>query len=316
MGQGHSIEQVCDGMINLLSRNLGARTPLIADAHAGDTLISVDNTFHLKESETIVFIDLNENHIEYHTILSINSTNSISLLEALGTNFIVSDKSIVQRAIHGLVLSDDSVLFGDRKVIPNNDVVITIEPSSTDSFEWVYLRGGLSMQHSLVINTYIKLDDNEGAIRGVHKYCDAIMELLFNNIHLDIVNDEIFLTEDASASNDYVTLPSLTGWVADNKSHRYEIQDNTHAETDFYITNILVPQSRVILDRIIGSDFLVQDKALFRRRVRYFYNSMISNVEYGLIQKGSQMYKAGSINWWGKECIEIMFPQATQGGIT
>ena len=90
IGQSHSLEQVSDGMINLIMKNAGARTLLTSDIHAGDTVVDVVNTFHFKDAEQIVFMDINEGHLEYKSILKILSTTQLTLVNPLQSNFIVS----------------------------------------------------------------------------------------------------------------------------------------------------------------------------------------------------------------------------------
>jgi hypothetical protein len=302
IGQSHSLEQVCDGMIQLIIKNAGARTVLTADVHAGDTVVTVNNTFHFKDSDQIVFMDLNEGHLEYNSILKTLSTTQFSLVNPLTTNFIVSDTATLQKALGNVTLPENAVLFGDREVIPNPELTITVDPVSMNQVEWMYLRGGLSLQYNLDIRVYAKLDTNDTAIRVVQKYGDYLFDLLVNNLHLDIVNDEVFLTSNVSAGTDTISIPDTTGWPVDLNSHRYEVQDNN--------------STTLRLDRNLLWSYTMSDKALFRRRVRYIWNALVPDIEYGFIQKGSQMYKACKLTWWGKEVNEIQFPQRTGGGIT
>jgi len=315
IGQTHSLEQVCDGMIQLIVKNAGARTLLTADAHAGDTLINVVNTFHFNDAEQVVLMDTNEGHLEYNSISHLLNTTQLTLVNPLQTDFIVSTTATLQKAIGNAPLPENGVLFGDRDVIANPELTITVDPVTMNSMEWMYLRGGLSMQYNLDIRVYAKLDVNETAYRVVQKYGDYLFDLLINNLHLDIVNDETFLTGNATAGTNVVNIDNSSGsWVTDMYSHRYEVQDNNHAETDFYVTT--ADATSVTLSRNMVWSYNMSDKALFRRRVKYIWNAFIPDIEYGFIQKGSQMYKACKITWWGKEVNEIQFPQRTAGGIT
>jgi len=311
----HSLEQVCDGMIRLITKNAAARTVLTADALTGSTIISVDNTLYFNDAEQIVLIDTDPAHIEYHSILKILNTNTLALVQPTETDFLTSNTATMQKAIGNVPLPDNAILFGDREVIPNPELTITVDPITMGSIEWMYLRGGLSLQHNLIITVYVKLDSHDHAIRVTQEYGDYLFDLLINNLHLDIVNDEVFLPVDVAAGSTEVQLADTTGWYIETDSHRYEIQDNNNAETDFYVTNILSGPPRVVLDRPLINSYRVADKAIFRRRVRYIYNALVTEVEYGYVQKGSQMFKACRLTWWGKEVVEVVFPQITTGGI-
>jgi hypothetical protein len=310
----HSLEQVCDGMINLIIKNAGARTLLTADALVGATTLAVESTVHFQDSEQIVLIDINDGHVEYHSILSLDGINSLRVVQPLESNFLVGDTATMQKAIGNVSLAENAVLFGDREVIPNPELTITVDPTTMNSMEWMYLRGGLSMQHNLIITVYAKLDTHDNAIRVVQKYGDYLFDLIMNNLHLDIVNDEVFVTQDVAEGSNVVHVPSIEGWNID-PSLRYELQDNNHANIDFSVVDVRSGPPRIILDRPTNVEFKVSEKAIFRRRVRYIWNALVSEVEYGFIQKNSQMYKACKLNWWGKEVNEVMFPQVTTGGI-
>ena len=302
-------------MIKLITKNAGARTVLTADALTGATVITVDNTLHFNDAETIMLIDTDPAHVEYHSILKIFGTNTLALVQPVESDFLTANMSTMQKAISNVALSDNAILFGDREVIPNPELTITVDPITMNSIEWMYLRGGLSLQYNLIVTVYVKLDVNDRAIRATQEYGDYLFDLIINNLHLDIVNDEVFLPVDVAAGSTEIQLSDTTGFYVDTGSHRYEIQDNNNAETDFYVMNVLSGPPRVVLDRPVVNSYRVADKAIFRRRVRYIYNALVTEVEYGYVQKGSQMFKACRLTWWGKEVNEVIFPQITTGGI-
>lgn len=314
MDQVHSLEQVCDAMISLIVKNAGARTALTSSVLAGSNVLYVDNTFHFKEAEQMVLIDLNEGHVEYNSILQIPNTTTMVLSNPVASDFLVSDSATVQKAIANLPLAENAVLFGDREVIPNPDLTIVVDPITMNGHEWMYLPGGLNVQHNLVISVYVKMDTHDHAIRATQKYGDYLFGLLMNNIRLDVVNDDRFLTVDAVAGQNQVQVSDATGFVIDTESRRYSIQDTRGAETDFFVYG--VSGNIITLDRNLSGSYRVADKAIFRKKMRYIYNALVSEVEYGFIQKGSEMFKAARLNWWGKEVIEIAFPQRTAGGLT
>jgi hypothetical protein len=60
-------------------------------------------------------------------------------------------------------------------------------------------------------------------------------------------------------------------------------------------------------------DFLVEDKAVLRRKKRYTYDSRISDITYGMVQKSSTFMKAAKLSWFGKEAEAFNFPQPGLG---
>ena len=63
------------------------------------------------------------------------------------------------------------------------------------------------------------------------------------------------------------------------------------------------------LDRNLDHTYYVNDFAKFTRYGRYFYDTRVSNITYGVISKGSAILRASELNWFGKEINEIKFPQ-------
>ena len=70
----------------------------------------------------------------------------------------------------------------------------------------------------------------------------------------------------------------------------------------------------VTLSGPVHSYFRVRDKAVLRRNRRYMFDSLPSNIEYSMVQKGEYLLKAGRIDWFGKETKIVQFPQVGRGG--
>ena len=311
----HSAEQVADGMIKLIQKVLGARAVLTSDANTGTNILKVPNSFHFSDTDSIVIFDIVPDHVEYHTILKVLDTTTLALVNTVQSDFATANQATVQKAIGNVPMSENAVLLGDRKVIPNPDITVTVDPQKITNIEWVVLPGGMSVEYSVVVTAYAKLDESEKAHRVALKYGDALLELFNTNLHLDVVNDEFPITSDVSAGDTIIPIAATTGLVADTEM-KYEVQDNKTAETFFAISSILSSPPRVVLDRALTYSYKVADKALFRKRVRYIYNSLVSDVDLGFLQRGSAVYKAARLTWWGRETGDYKFDQTTHGGIT
>ena len=310
----YSIEQVTDSMIYLLQKNAGARTPLVSDIAAGTSILQVDNTLHFNDAQAVMLMDTDPAHPDqYNTVLQKLDTNTIQLLNPAQTNFTVASNAVLQKAIGNVPLAQNRVLFGDREVIPGDGVTITVDPQTLNGTEWMWLQGGLSVTHNLVITVYMKMDINDNAIRTTTKYGDYIFNLLVHNIHLDILNQEWYVLQDMFFGDDTVYLNNTDGVNVGGDVARYELQDNNHAEIDFMVRQILSGPDRVVLSRGVGDTFRVSDKLLFRKRIRYLWNSLPPEIEYGYIQKGADLFKAAKVTWWGKETDDVHFPQVTSG---
>jgi hypothetical protein len=302
-------EQIVDGIIRLIQKNTIARTPVISDLHEGERDLFVDDTLRFDGANEIILMDNSGSPMEYNTVLTKVGTNRLVLLNPASRNFIVSDGAVVQKAIGNVPLFEEDVLFGDREVIPNNGVAVTVEPT-TLSNEWLYVQGGLGEEHAMTIMCYIRADRHEDAMRVVMKYGQSIYTLLNGNIHLDVVNDTTPILADLSAGSDTVTIGDTSAWPVDNQ-YRYEVQDNNNAEIDFRLVEVVGPQE-VRLNRRLARSYRVADKAKFTRRVAYIYDSRCTQVEWGTVSKSSALYKAAKITWFGKDVEDLSFPQVSK----
>lgn len=250
-----SIEEVVDGIILLIKKCLIANTHLTSDATIGSTVLSVDNSRRFKRGEQIAIFnnnsifnpDMNQYEgIEIHTVYSDPiSTGEILLKEPLGMNFTTSSGGRIQKTIRGAVLLEKDVYYGDREVIPFNQVAIAVEPEGLTG-EWIALEGLLSNEFTCGVMIFVKPkgggDDSayqssqEVAMRTCNAYAKAVYDMFLGNIHLDILMDEVPLAANAKRGQNKVLIASkyAADWPEDECT-RYEVQDNWRAEQDFWL---------------------------------------------------------------------------------
>ncbi len=323
-----SIEIIADGIIDIIKKNVIAKTNVVSNVTTGAIIVNVENSYRFHANEEIVIIDWgynDENHIhykkyEYAHIKYVNNTHAITLHAPVVDNWLVSDNAFVQKTIGRSPLYEDNVLYGDREVIPVDDIVITVEPSKLSN-EWIYIQGGLSEEYRLRIMIYGKSISVEEGRRILDRYSYNVYELLNRNIHLDI--DDY----DAPLMHNY-TNGDLNIVVEDNPSNRekfvavsnsqpapYRLQDNQGVTCWFRITN--VAQGGGLLHLTIGtsfdSDFLLSEYAVLRRIGRYMYDSRVDNIDFGQVSKGSAFLRASELSWFGKRVYEHYFPQTSDG---
>jgi len=299
-------EHIVDGIIRLLRDNVVARTPLTQDLLTGQSVITVQNSFLFEDGQEITVVDT-DGAMEFHTILVKLDSFRMQLLHPPERDWLTSKGAIIQKSIGQKPLYEDNVLFGDREVIPTNDVAVTVDPG-TLSNDWIYLQGGLDQEYRMTIMIYLRDDAHEDALRTVMKYADCIYRLMVRQVHLPVVIDEQVVTADVSAGDTVIPVTTIAGWPADGL-HRYEIQDNNNVEIDFSIEEALDSPPRIRVERPLIYDYQVSEFCKFRRRVIYIYNSRVNEVEWGSVSKSSGLYKAAKLSWFGKETDEYPFPQ-------
>ena len=238
-----AIEPVVDGMIDLLKTNLVANTFLTADAHAGDSVLHVDNSKRFNKFEYILMLDNNctQNQttgelsgVEFHKVdTEFQETGLLYLSEPLHRDFLVSDYGRLQKTIKKVPLNEKDVLYGDRQVINFDFVAICVEPES-HSQEWLAVRL-LGHEYRMSILVYAKSGgtslDEEFAMRVCNTYADAINRLLMGNIHLDLSFDSVPLIRDAHIGDEgvWISCDAAQEWTAGEECRNYEVQDNRGA---------------------------------------------------------------------------------------
>jgi len=228
-------------------------------------------------------------------------------------------------------LYDDRVYYGDREVIPSEDMAITVEPLSLSN-EWIYIQGGLSEEYRVSITIYGKDIETEEGMKILNKYTDNAYNLFNESMHIDINNHESPLLANVAAGSTTVIVedtpinreffkPSIL--VQDDEV--FELQDNKGIEIDLFVTSVVIPgdgtmrisinQNDPVLfpNEPIERNYSIDEFAVFRRHGRYFYDSRVDNIEYGIVQKGSAFIRAAKLNWFGKEVQEYIFPQQSKG---
>lgn len=334
-----AVTEVIDGLIDLVVKNIIAKTNTTSDVLTGTNVVSVVNSFHFEPQQEVVLIDLGYNDpssphfkvLEYAQVKEVNNTRSITLTDDVEGDWLVSEGTFIQKTIGHSPLYEDRVYYGDRDVIPSEDMAITVEPLSLSN-EWLYIEGGLSEEYRVSIMIYGKDIETEEGMKILNKYTDAVYLLLVQSLHIDINNHDSPLLADVSAGSTEVV-------VADNQTNReyfvpssslrdgdvYEVQDNQNIEIDMFCTGVSTPgdgKMYITLNRDnpvpygpfgLQHSYSLSEYAVLRRHGRYFYDTRVDNIEYGMVQKGSAFLRAARLNWFGKEVEEFDFPQKSLG---
>ena len=333
------VTSVIDGLIALIRQNIIAKTNVISDVTTGDIQVSVQNSFSFNENEEIILIDYDYNvegspHYqvyEYAVIDEVVDTHTISLQSNVISTWLVSNHAFVQKTIGHSPLYDDRVYYGDREVIPTEDMAITVEPVSLSN-EWIWIPGGLSQEYRVSIIVYGKDIETEDGMKILNKYTDSLYELFVASIHMDLTNYNTPLVANVSSG-------TITVLVADTLENRqnftvtnpppwidtYEIQDNKNVEIDLVITAVTYLGNGTIEIKVsrtyppaygvtpLQNSYNINEYAVFIKHGIYLYDSRIDNIEYGTVQKGSAFIRAARLNWFGKEVKEYRFPQQSRG---
>jgi len=326
------VEQIIDGLRDLIKKNLIARSNVTSDITVGDTIINVENTFQFYNDQEIILIDYGYNdpsHVhsgqfEYARVKEVNNTGSMTLYTPVLSNWTLADQSFIQKTIGHDPLYEERVYYGDRAVIPTEGVAITVDPQ-TLSNDWIYFRSdnvrGLSEDYKISIRVYVKDMETEVGYKILNKYADAVYRLVNDNIHIDLTDYDTYLMYDVAAGANTVVIPD----TPDNRRYfipsvsptnaLYGVQDNDGVEKFVFIESVVYGGGKITItlkDNLQGT-FLTSDMAVFIRYGRYMYDTRANQITYGVTQKGSALMRVAEINWFGKEVNDIQFTQHSRG---
>lgn len=323
------VSDIVDAIVDLIKKGIIAKTNVTSDVSIGGTVVPIQNAFQFRADDEIVLIDYGYNQeghdhyqqFEYAKIKEVNNTNAITLHDPLEGNWSVSDSAFVQKTVGHSPLYDDYVYYGDRAVIPMDQMAVTVEPVSLSN-EWMYIQGGLNQEYRLQITIYGKDANMDTGKRIVDMYTDQIYQLLNDNMHMDIDGYEAPLISDALAGDTEILVEdtpenreNFAPGAALYADDAWGLQDNTRrscccidVESISYGGGIL----RIRLTQPLTEDFLISEFAVFRRNGRYIWDSRASGVTYGTIQKQSGLLRAGQIDWYCKWVNEHEFPQTSK----
>jgi len=341
-----SVVPVILGIISLIDENIVAKTNVVSDALTGEVLVNVEDSFHFSAGQEIYILDYGYDNptsphydkFEYASIKEVNNTHWITLdvpISDPNGGWLVSQNAFIQKTIGHSPLYSDNIYYGDREVIPTVEMAVTVDPQNLSN-EWLYIHGGLSEEYRVGIMIYGKDINTEEGMQILNKYTDAVYELFNRQIHIDIDNNDarimanvaagtstIYIENDIAGVNLQTFIPSHL--LPNGKT--YEIQDNLGNEIDLWLYSVNVAGTQLELtvymdDPVIAGTGLnntiqraysIAEYAVFIRHNRYFYDSRIDNIEYGMVQKGSAFIRAARLNWFGKEITEYRFPQQSLG---
>lgn len=322
-----AIESVVDAIIDIINKNIIAKSNVISNIISGSNVISVENSFQFSPDQEIVLIDWGYNQegsthyqiFEYAKVKEVNNTTSITLTDPVVGNWLTTDNAFVQKTIGHSPLYENNVFYGDREVIPFDQMAIAVEPSSLSN-EWIYIQGGLSEDYKVKILIYGKDIKFEEGRRILDRYSDAVYELLNNNIHLEVNNYHTPLVSNYAAYSNTVTIADTT----ENREeivvtssnlypYDYQLQDNNGATCFFSITNLAYGAGTMILtiNVAFANDYKVSDYAILKKwdRPMYIYDSRVDAATFGQVSKGSAFLRASELSWFGKRVNEHDFPQ-------
>lgn len=332
-----STSKITTAIIDLIKNHITARTTLTQNANVGDSTITVRNAFQFKKKDEIVLIDNGYNNIdspryqqlEYAVIKEVVDVNTIILKNSLGGEWLISEGAAVQKTIAHSPLFPDNILYGDREVIPTNEMAITVETSSMSN-EWIYLEGGLSEDYKVRIMVYGKSVKSEEGRIILDRYSDAIYTMLNENIHIDIDNiktpilqdipvggNKIYIEKTEENEEYYVTMTE-SGALQTNRQFVLQDAHKDSSTCHFFDISSVDPNYGFIngVEAIeltthepIQFNYTTSNYAILIRWQSYIYDSRVDSINFGQVFKGSAVLRASEINWFGKIVNEHSFPQ-------
>lgn len=283
------------GLLNSLrltiERYVVGRVSLTAHAHAGDTVLTLATTRRMQRGDSIAVLTkpaANEQSVaEIRTVASVPTLTTIVLDSPLTQSY-PAETSAVEKTAFGQFI--DGIYVGDPARIPAFPA-ITIEAAGKTS-------ASLTLQsdrreYEIEIMVYADGGDYDSGYRAMIHYAEQIEQSLFRNvIPLVAPYDLRRLTEDVSASDDLIRLsdpdPAYFGYLPCGATVFFE--STSRREPNRIRENVGNDPNVYQLVRPVGVDYSAGDAVI--RPLRGFYDSRLTSIEYGTVNKGQALKAA------------------------
>ena len=120
-------------------------------------------------------------------------------------------------------------------------------------------------------------------------------------------------TWSSSSSSSSLNLPNTSS----SSSYQSALSTMTQAKESSSLSSQSSGQTppgvKIWLNRPLRQHYRVGDKAVLRKKYRYMYDSRITDIQYGNMQKG-EVVKAALLSWFGKETQWVKLMEIGKGG--
>lgn len=270
-------------------QTISAREYLTADTLTGSAIVKVYQANKWDTGQEVVL--RNDDIGEGFTVRRYVDKHTLELDRPASHDWRVADRAQINRAEGHNYLK--FVLLGDQEIIPAYPA-ITLE-AGTKTIEWMTIPGTTD-EFTISISTYILDDSSEKSYELMMKYTSAIEEMLMNNLHPDISAETQPILVNLTFGETLIPVPDATIWDPNDL-----IVINSIANRDIIEVKRIVDATTIELTRGLHFAFYTADNLVAKKLRRYIYDSRVTNIEYGYLQKGSAFLKASRISWYAKE---------------
>lgn len=296
------MEDILDSLRRIIGRWTITTTALTASAHAGDTVLTVDNSIRLASGDEIVLRDEYQNTEPLPGMLYIDQIidqNHISLTEPLQMDWPLSATPSIFKSLNGQYVKE--IVIGEPAVIEQFPA-ITVNGLGRSS-EWLTTRG-TKERYNIEIGIYVEDSSMEAGYRFLLRMTDLIQSALKKNIY-PLVNDYEVVALIADMQPDDLVVKVADSSIF-NCDQRILIEDK-YSDCETMVTKILDSTTIQIYSGSTAT-FSMSNNAVAISPKRFIFNSWPAEINYGKIHKGT-LLKAAVINWFGEEYeIQFQFP--------
>jgi len=281
--------QVLENLRDRIIQRISAAESLTANLSTGSRIVKVREARKFDTGQDVVV----RNHElgEGFTVERIVDKNTIELDHDAAHDWRVADEAQLNKAFGHNYLK--YVMLGDQEVIPSYPS-ITLE-GDNKTIDWISIPNTTD-EFTVTISVYVLEDNTEESYKLLLKYTSAIEEMLMNDLHPDISALDQDLTNDIAYGDTLVTVPDATVWNPDEV-----IVFDSISNRDVNEVKRIVDTTTLELRRGSHFNFSASDDLVAKKLLRYFYDSRVTNITYGYVQKGSSFLKASQLSWFIKE---------------
>jgi hypothetical protein len=210
-------------------------------------------------------------------------------------------RNLAARVCHAYADAINRLLIGQVHLdLDVEDVPLVADANPGDDF--VYISSNLASAWGPDVERVYEVQDNfrhEGFLSLVQPGSLSLSSESSSSLSAEWSSATSSLSSLSSLSSS--SRPSESSLSSSESSQTSSLSSDTSSSSESSLSSLQNPPGfKVMLSRPLQFHYRVGDKAVLRRRYRYMYDSRVTDINYGQMQKG-EMVKAAQLSWFGKE---------------
>jgi hypothetical protein len=297
------MNQIEKAIQQMLMDNVAPMQLLMADLPVSTTTVSVANSSRFRPGDQVLLASdtlvlpgqTTPGAVEKATIADIPDYDVIKLVDPVNRAWLMSDTSYILGAVNWLPLQ--RVYLGGLPALPKTPC-ITITQQNEDIPEWLTLQA-TKHDYRLAIKCFITADNPEAAELYLPMLAQKVREVLLDHIHPIVGGVDYPLLVDLPVGGTVVTISDTSKIKIPSLAFIHDAKTRIPAR-ESVVRAVLSPTQ---VEIVVPAEYpyLVSRGAEFVHMTRYFYDTRVTSIRYGFVQKDGGMFKGAELSYYLNE---------------